>query len=809
MSMMEMSSKRPAVTLNAQPIDTPEMQQRETTVDVDAMTPTQLNAFLSDIRDEPAWRRLADRCADYYDGNQLTDDILADFRKYGLPPLTINLIQPTINTVLGMEAKTRTDPEVTFQDEALEPVAQALSKKLLDAKRESKADRAISNAYAGQTKAGLHWVEVGWHSNPFAYRYRVTDVHRREIWWDWRRREIDEWRYLVRKRRFDRDQITFAFPKMQGAVDAAFAGGLDWQMWAQQMDQTTGLGAFLDLERAITFDEQEWINRQRNELTVFEVWYRKITRGYVARLGETTIEIDQQNPRHMLAIANGVMKPTLAIFPKLRQAIFVGPVRVLDRPTPLPHRRIPYIPFFGFREDLTGVPYGLIRAMLSPQDEINARRSKAMALMNSRRVQADADALDGQYNTHEDAADEVSLPNSYIVLNQNRKNLQHGFHVEDNADLAAGQASILDASKNEIHEVSGVFPPMAGDNRGGLSGVAIDSLVEQGTQTLAEINDNYIWSRREVFDQKLELVKWDSQHEHEVAIGEGKNRKVITLNEKMFDNNLGEYVTHNQVNAAQVNLVLQEVPATPAYRAQQSRQLAEITKSLPPQMQAFVVPFFIESTDIRERKKIAAILRKQLGIPDPGMEDQQQAPDPEKEQLKQQLQGLQQQHQEIVGKLTDQAQKAVADSQALQVKLASREEETRVKAAKVAADADVQHERNDIERQKAEDARLNALANVERSEFPKGGGADNSSTLQDAIEELLVTTRTGFQEFHGRVSAIEKHIGKSVAGETATSSAAPATPPVKPTAPAPVVIHNHIDPSTGVPNQGTNPPAST
>jgi uncharacterized protein YraI len=59
-----------------------------------------------------------------------------------------------------------------------------------------------------------------------------------------------------------------------------------------------------------------------------------------------------------------------------------------------------------------------------------------------------------------------------------------------------------------------------------MSGLAINSLVEQGTQTLAEINDNYIWGRREVGEQTMELVKFDSRTSIRCVVGEGKARKI-------------------------------------------------------------------------------------------------------------------------------------------------------------------------------------------------------------------------------------------------------------------------------------------
>ena len=113
--------------------------------------------FMLEVRQQPAWRREADRAVDYYDGNQLSPETVERLQDRGQPPLITNLIKPTIDTVLGMEAKTRTDWRVRPEDDnvANDDTAEALSLKLKHAETESRADRACSDAYAAQLKAGL------------------------------------------------------------------------------------------------------------------------------------------------------------------------------------------------------------------------------------------------------------------------------------------------------------------------------------------------------------------------------------------------------------------------------------------------------------------------------------------------------------------------------------------------------------------------------------------------------------------------------------------------------------------------------
>ena len=114
-----------------------------------------------------------------------------------------------------MEVKMRKDWRVVPDTKmGGDDVAEALSFKLNQAERHSKADRACSEAYRHQISVGLGWVEVALETNPFKFPYRATFVHRNEIWWDWldTEPELEKARYLVRRRWTDIEQAVLMFP---------------------------------------------------------------------------------------------------------------------------------------------------------------------------------------------------------------------------------------------------------------------------------------------------------------------------------------------------------------------------------------------------------------------------------------------------------------------------------------------------------------------------------------------------------------------------------------------------------------------
>jgi len=643
------------------------------------LTLEQLNAFLMDMTQEPPWRKLANQCADYYDNKQLDAEVLQLMADRGVPPLICNMIKPTVDAVLGMEAKNRRDWMVTFGDDGQsEAVAQGINKKLNVAERESMADRAISQSYSGQVKAGVGWVEVGRHSDVTRDSpYRTNYVHRREIWWDWRKPDEEDWRYLVRKQWFDEDQLVEMLPHMKQLIMGACRGWPSYALASISENFTAEVTTLADsLERAensFTVSEHEWRDTDRRRAVVYEVWYRKWKRGLVFRLPNGKwAEFDQNKPMHMALFQSGAIRPQMRVFPQIRQSIWIGPHRITDRKSPYPFNHFPYVPFFGFREDTTGIPYGLIRTMISPQDEINARRSRIQALLGSRTALIDNDALDLDHNTIDEAIDEVSRADSVLILNKDRRNGVSAVKIENNNDLTVTQFNMLQESKQEIHQASGLFPSMLGDDSSATSGVAINSLVEQSATTLGEINDEYASGRRRVGELFLALIVEDSKHPHETTVGEGKMKKAIYFNRPTGEVDAGgNEVLENDVAMASLKLELEDVPSTPTYRAQQFTQLAEITKALPPEAQKFVIDFVIEATDHKDRAKIARRIRSALGIPEEGQDGEDQI-DPA-------TQAMQQEYEAAMAEQGAQLQEAMQAMQKLELANADKSGQNQIK----------------------------------------------------------------------------------------------------------------------------------
>lgn len=609
----------------------------ESKKDKDKLGYEQLDKFRWEAIQQPAWRLDAQVNEDYYDGNQYDSEALKSMEDRGIPPVVVNLIAPTIDLILGMEVQGRTDWVARPESDDWSDVALALSKEMKEAERMADADEECGEAYEDQVKAGIGWIEVSRNPDPFRYRYRVKKRDWREFWWDPRAEEADlsDARYLFRRRFYDRDHLEKVFPK-----HAKDIGELGPYYTGEQLDGRRLFEADLrsrggEHYRDYTSTELDWIDLDRNRLQLEEVWYRNWHHVDVIEVGGgRVIEFQPNNPLHLKAVERGLTAVRRGVMAKARRAFWIGGLCIDDRPSPYSHDDFPYVPFWGYREGRTRTPYGIIRRMRPLQDEVNARRSKMLWGLSASRVIADQDAV----LDHEQARLEVARRDAYVVTNPNRANA-NGFRVDDNIGLNEQQYKVYADSKQTLQDAGGVYQSMLGKGETGAdSGKAIQSLVQQGSTTLARINSNYRNAKTRVGKLLMGLITEDLKgKEKQVTVDSPRGKKRVTLNKPVEQN--GQRFLDNDVTRAHVSIAVDEVPQNATFRQQQYEQMAELVKRLPPDLQAPLLDMVVEASDLPQREKIAERIRSLTGV---GVN-----PEDMTEEERQQMQVQQQKQQQI------------------------------------------------------------------------------------------------------------------------------------------------------------------
>jgi hypothetical protein len=580
---------------------------------------TDLERLLADVENEPRWRASADKAADYYDHKQASAERVARSADTGEPLVIVNLIQRTINGALGQEAKSRLNWKVSPDSNYFSDVASVLGEKLHEAQREAKIDAAISEAYSSMLRTGIGWVEVCRNPNPLQYPYKVTAVHRNEVWWDWRAKQADlsDAAWMLRQRWADFDEVVTLMPESRGLLEMGCNSGPITDAMMQQL--TVSQGNFEDVlntRRSFGRQQEEWLdNSLRKRIRLYCVYYKKHKEVIALVSGTKRIRFNPQNPFHVALVMRGAAKLMKGPGYEIRRAMFAGPWRLYDEP--LPGQSFPLIPFICYRCDDDFSPYGLVHGMIQPQDEYNERRSRLLWLLKAKQIFVDEDALDERYNNLVDLAREAMRPDAMFVLKKNRANGVNALRIESDPQMSAAQSQVMEDAKVNIQDQPGLYGPQFGGNRvGAESGVALNSLLEQSVASLGETSDNYRNSRAVVGDAVVCEISMDHMDPNmRVEIGSGTKRRTVVLN--TFDK---AGLPFNSVEDAQVKVGLGDVPVTQAYKAQQGLFLRDALQAAGnnPMAQAVLLPALLESSDIEHRAEYAKWLRQKAGVPEPG-----------------------------------------------------------------------------------------------------------------------------------------------------------------------------------------------
>ena len=78
--------------------------------------------------------------------------------------------------------------------------------------------------------------------------------------------------------------------------------------------------------------------------------------------------------------------------------------------SPYRHNRFPFIPIWCYRKGRDKTPYGMVRNLRDPQEDLNKRRSKALFILSANRMIADDDA----FENWDEAAEELARPDGIL-----------------------------------------------------------------------------------------------------------------------------------------------------------------------------------------------------------------------------------------------------------------------------------------------------------------------------------------------------------------------------------------------------------
>ncbi|ANW00678.1 hypothetical protein [Bradyrhizobium icense] len=398
-------------------------------------------------------RQLSERDRDYVDNKQLTEEELATLKKRGQPPQIDNRIKTKIDYLVGLEKQQRIDPKALPRTPIHEVDADGATQALRYVAETENFDAKRSGVWRNMLVEGAGGIGVsvseaiGYNGQP-GIEVKLRRYAWDRIFWDPHSSETDfsDAGYLGVVVWMDYDDAVAMYGDEQGAVEA--------------LDTT------LSTAPSQTYDDKPkftlWADKKRKRVRICQIWIKKAeqwhfaeyTKGGILKAGPSPYMTDKGESDCELFF----------------QSAYV---------------------------DRDNNRYGLVREMITLQDGINKRHSKALHLLNSKTVRAKKGAVDDV----EKARREIHRPEGWLEVNDLGLPVNETLQIDSNTDLAAAQLGLLQEAKNAI-DLKGPNATQMGDKTQGssaASGKAILASQQGGMISLGDLLDNLRHLDRRVF----------------------------------------------------------------------------------------------------------------------------------------------------------------------------------------------------------------------------------------------------------------------------------------------------------------------
>lgn len=527
------------------------------------------------------WRAEAREAWDFYDGEQWSPEEVEALAEHGQPAIVINRIAAKVDNLAGTEVAGRT--RVIYRSRSGDPAEEQQARVMSDlglyvAERNEQA-LEVSAMFRAGLVCGIGWLDVGVEEAEEGVRI----FNRREdefcVVWDVlaRRPDLSDARFVARERWLEEGELVRLFPEKNSAVVAALreVGPLG----------KGGFGVAFS-NNVLRSEDVTYFDPARDVYRVVEMQYKVPAKQWRVRLEDgrlvTTFEKGE------LAQLGGEVE-SVAMMDRVRVAYFAGDVLLDDKWMPYLHNDFSLVPFVYKRHRKDGRPYGIVRAAMDAQRELNKRRSKAMHLLNTAQVIADVDAVDDPASL----AREAARPDG-VILKRAGKDLRILRHTE----LAASQVQVMEQAGRDIQDVMGVFDETLGKESNAVSGVAIQQRQMAGAINQMFAFDTLRGVKKRLGVQVLSLIRQYFSHEMVVMISDlmGAARKVVL-------NRVGpDGVVENDVRGGAFDVVVEEVRDVISGREHEARQLELLIKAgvpIPPKL-------LVEASGVRGKEEILA-----------------------------------------------------------------------------------------------------------------------------------------------------------------------------------------------------------
>lgn len=549
---------------------------------------------------------------DFYDGLQYSEDDAAELLERGQAPLVYNEVKPTLDWVIGTERRTKFDFNVlprAEDDVEMAAIKRDVMKYISDVNR---APFERSQAFKECVVAGLSWIEDGIRGDNDDDPIFTQHESWRNVWYDSNSIKLDlsDSRYLFRRKVLDLDVAMAMFPERKDKLKSA---AMDQDAFVGQYDDDFYLGAPLKQNANGTTPISSYsryggigggggsINR-RERVELVEAWVRTPARVQKMRGDLFNGEIyDPSNPQHVAANKDGVVALFDALEMIVEVSVFCKGALLWDGKSPYKHNRFSLTPMWCFRRGRDNAPYGIVRNIRDPQEDLNKRASKALFILSSNQVIAEAGAVDDW----DELREEVSRPDGIIIKNKGKE-----LEIRQNMQLADEHLKLMDRDGNAIRNAGGVTDENLGRGSNAQSGKAIIARQTQGSVVTAEVFDNYLLAFQIHGENLLSLAEQFYSAPKVIRLT-GKKKDALEwrkINQPQPD---GSY--YNDITETMADFLVDEQDYRENIRQAMFEQMMEMVSKMPPEIAINLLDLVFEFSDLHGKDEIVARIRKLNG----------------------------------------------------------------------------------------------------------------------------------------------------------------------------------------------------
>tara|TARA_R100000458_G_scaffold53886_1_gene56524 strand:- start:11221 stop:13344 length:2124 start_codon:yes stop_codon:yes gene_type:complete len=560
----------------------------------------------------------AKKCDAFYRGEQWDEADIAALDDQGRPALTINTILPTVNTVLGEQSTRRADVQFKPRGSGQQEIADVLTKLYMQIADNNKLEWVEGQVFSDGLIQDRGWFDVRIDfSDHINGEVRIEQKDPLDILIDPDAKQYDPktWNEIFESKWMSLDEIEEVYgqdkaDKLRMIAEVGTTLGADSMEFE---DETYGdtkgdyEGATNHYpnnpEEARTLRSIRVIERQHYKLKKCMFYVDPVTgdkRHVPYNWGERKKKKFADD--YGLYIIEQMVK-------KVRWTVTADTVVLHDDWSPYEHfTLVPYFPYFR-----RGKPFGMVRNLISPQEQLNKISSQELHIVNTTANSGwivESGSLTGM---NADDLEEHGAETG-LVLEFNRGSTPPG-KIPPN-QIPTGLDRIAQKASANIKQISGISDAMLGTDGAEVSGIAIKQKQTRGALMIQVPLDNLRKTRQYLAERVLELVQTYYTEERIIQVTDENNpmkpQQPMVVNKPTPE---GQII--NNLTLGEYDVVVGTAPSRDTFEETQFAEAIELRKVGVPIPNDLIV----EYSHLQRKGEIAERIRIMEGMNPPSEEE--------------------------------------------------------------------------------------------------------------------------------------------------------------------------------------------